>query len=70
MPMLGTFSFRSVGGDGVEDVDEDEKESDQERHPPGNDVGGNHETDPGDDNKQACGEERELVSVFITLCLT
>ena len=38
MPMLGTFSFRSVGGDGVEDVDEDEKESDKERHPAGDDV--------------------------------
>ena len=60
--MLATFSFRSVSGDGVEDVDEDEKESDQERHPPGNNVGGNHETDPGHNNKQSYGGKRELIS--------
>ena len=38
-----TFRLGSVGGDGVEDVDEHEEESDQERHPPGDDVRRNHE---------------------------
>ena len=51
--MLVTFSLRSVSGDGVEDVDEDEKESDQEGHPPRNYVGGNHETDPGHNNEES-----------------
>ena len=38
-----TFCLGSVGGDGVEDVDQHEEESDQERHPPGDDVRRNHE---------------------------
>ena len=47
-----TFSFGGVGGDCVEDVDQDEEESDEERHPAGDDVGWDHETYPGDHNKQ------------------
>ena len=38
-----TFCLGRVGGDGVEDVDQDEEESDQERHPPRDDVWRNHE---------------------------
>ena len=38
--VLVTFSFRSVSSDGVEDVDEDEKESDKERHSAWDDVRG------------------------------
>jgi hypothetical protein len=49
-----TFSLWSVAGDGVEDVDEDEEECDQKRHPAGNHVGGHHKTDPGNHNKQPC----------------
>ena len=47
-----TFCLRRVGGDGVEDVDQDEEESDEERHPAGDDVQWDHETYPGDHNKQ------------------
>ena len=41
-----------VGGDGVEDVDEDEEECDEESHPAGNHVHRNEEGYPGHDNKQ------------------
>ena len=44
----------SVGGDGVEDVDEDEEEGDEERHPAGDDVHRNEEGDPGDNHEQSC----------------
>ena len=42
-----------VGGDGVEDVDEDEEEGDQEGHPAGDDVHRDEEGDPGDNHKQS-----------------
>ena len=42
-----------VGGDGVEDVDEDEEEGDEEGHPARNHVHRNEEGNPGHDNKQA-----------------
>ena len=45
-----------VGGDGVEDVDEDEEHGDEQRHPAGHDVGGDEEADPGDDDEHAGGE--------------
>ena len=53
--MLGDLTLRlgSVGGDVVEDVDQDEEERDEERHPPGDDVRRNHEADPGHHHKQA-----------------
>ena len=41
-----------VGGDGVEDVDEDEEEGDEEGHPARNHVHRNEEGNPGHDNKQ------------------
>ena len=41
-----------VGGDGVEDVDEDEEEGDEESHPARNHVHRNEEGNPGHDNKQ------------------
>ena len=46
------FHLWGVGGHGVEDVDQDEEESDEERHPAGDDVRWDHETYPGDHNKQ------------------
>ena len=51
-----TFGFGSVGGDCVEDVDEDEEERYEERHPAGDDVRGNHETDPRHNDKQTCSK--------------
>ena len=42
--------------DVVEDVDEHEEESDQERHAPGDDVGGDEERDPGYHHEEAGGE--------------
>ena len=41
-----------VGGDGVEDVDEDKEEGDEESHPARNHVHRNQEGDPGHNNKQ------------------
>ena len=41
-----------VGGDGVEDVDEDEEECDEESHSAGNHVHRNEEGNPGHDDKQ------------------
>ena len=41
-----------VGGDGVEDVDEDKEEGDEESHPARNHVHRNQERDPGHNNKQ------------------
>ena len=41
-----------VGGDGVEDVDEDKEEGDEEGHPARNHVHRNEEGNPGHDNKQ------------------
>ena len=48
-----TFCLGRVGGDGVEDVDQDEEERDEERHPPGDDIRRNHEADPGHHHKQS-----------------
>ena len=41
-----------VGGDGVEDIDEDEEEGDEEGHPARDDVHGDEEGNPGDNHKQ------------------
>ena len=60
-----TFSFRCVSSDGVEDVDKDEKESDEERHPAGDHVGGDDETDPGHNNEQSCSGITGSVSVIV-----
>ena len=43
-----------VGGDGVEDVDEDKEEGDKEGHPARDDVHRNQEGNPGDNHKQSC----------------
>ena len=48
-----TFCLGCVGGDGVEDVDQDKEERDEKRHPPGDDVRRNHEADPRHHHKQA-----------------
>ena len=48
----------SVGGDGghvVEDVDEDEEEGDQQRHPPGHNLGRDQKTHPGGYHEQSRG---------------
>ena len=64
-----TLGLGRVGGDGVEDVDQDEEESDEERHPAGDDVRWDHETYPGDHNKQTWAEwvlpQHQQDSVFI-----
>ena len=44
----------SVGGDRVEDVDEDEEEGDEEGHPARDDVHGDEERNPGNNHKQTC----------------
>ncbi len=49
-----TFRLGSVCCDAVEDVDQDEEEGDEERHPAGDHVGRHDEADPGDDNEQTC----------------
>ena len=48
------FHLWGVGGDGVEDVDEDEEEGDEEGHPAWNDVHRDEEGDPGNNHEQAC----------------
>ena len=48
-----TFCFGRVCGDCVEDVDQDEEESDEESHTAGYDVRRHYETDPGDNNEQS-----------------
>ena len=52
--MLLTLGLWRVGGDAVEDVDQDEEERDEEGHPSGDHVRWDHEADPGDHDKQAC----------------
>ena len=42
-----------VGGDGVEDVDEDEKYGNEYCHPAGDVVWGDEETDPGDHDEHS-----------------
>ena len=59
-----TFCLGRVGGDGVEDVDQDKEERDEERHPPGDDVRRNHEADPRHHHKQACGS----MKIFVNMC--
>ena len=48
--------LRGVCLDGVVDVDEDEEECDQHRHPPGDHLGVDQEADPGDAHEEAGGE--------------
>lgn len=43
-----TFSFWSICGDTIENVDQDKEKGDEQSHPSGNDIGRNDETDPGD----------------------
>ena len=49
-----TFGLGCVAGDGVEDVDEDEEEGDQQRHAARYDLWGHNKADPGHNHKQAC----------------
>ena len=51
-----TFSFGDIGCDCVEDVDQDQEDRDEERHPPGDHVRGDEEGDPGDHNEHPGGE--------------
>ena len=51
-----TFCFGDICGDGVEDVDQDEEDGDQERHPPGDHVRGDQERDPGHHDEHPGGE--------------
>ena len=51
-----TLCFGRVGGDVIEDVDEDKEEGDKEWHPAGDNLRGNEEWDPGDHYKEARGE--------------
>ncbi len=46
-----TFGLGRVAGDSVEYVDQHQKQGDQQRHPPGDDVGRNYKADPGHNNK-------------------
>ena len=48
------FHLWGVGGYGVEDVDEDKEEGDEEGHPAGDDVHGDKEGNPGDNHEQSC----------------
>jgi len=43
-----TFSFWSICGDTIENVDQDKEKGDEQSHPSGNDIGRNDKTDPGD----------------------
>ena len=51
-----TLSFWCVCCDSVEDVDQDKEQSDEQSHPPGHNVGGNEEADPGGHDEHAAGE--------------
>ena len=42
-----SISFGNVAGDAVENVDEDEKDSDEDGHPARDTLWGNEEADPG-----------------------
>ena len=50
------LSFGWVGVDVVEDVDEDKEESDKQRHAPRDDVRGDEEWDPRDQDEEAGGK--------------
>ena len=45
-----------VGGDGVEDVDEDQEHGDQQRHAPGHILRGDEEADPGHQHEHGGGQ--------------
>ena len=47
------LSLGGVGVDVVEDIDKDEEEGDEQRHATRDDVGGNEEGDPGDQDEEA-----------------
>ena len=51
-----TLCLGTVGVDIVEDVDQDKEERDEESHPAWDNVGGNEEADPGDQDEQTGGE--------------
>ena len=50
------FCFRYVGGDGIKDVDEHKKNSDQKRHASRDDLRGHQKTNPWDNNKHSRGK--------------
>ena len=50
--ILLTLCLWRVGGDSVEDVDQDEEKRDEKRHAAGDHVGGHHEADPGHHHEQ------------------
>ena len=47
-----TLRLRGVGRHRVEDVDQDEEQGDQERHPARDNVRRHHEADPGHHHEQ------------------
>ena len=48
------FHLWDVGDDGVEDVDQDKEEGDEEGHPARDDVHRDEKGNPGDNHKQSC----------------
>ena len=64
--ILLTLCLWRVGGDSVEDVDQDEEESDEESHAAGYDVRRHNETDPGDNDEQTCSKPY-FISTTVTL---
>ena len=52
---FGQTRGRSIGPNRVKDIDEDQEEDDEERHPPGDDLGVDDEADPWDENEEAAG---------------
>ena len=48
-----TLCFGRVGGDVIENVDEDKEEGDEEGHPAGDNLRRNKEGDPGHHDKEA-----------------
>ena len=51
-----TYYLGRVSLDGVEDVDEDEEDGDEQAHPAGDALGVDEEADPADHHEQAGGE--------------
>ena len=48
-----TLRLGSVGGDGVEDVDQHQEQSDQQRHPPRDHIHRDQERDPRHDHEKS-----------------
>ena len=51
-----SLGLGDVGGDGVEDVDEDEEHGDEESHPAGHILRGDEEADPGHQHEHGRGQ--------------